>query len=134
MFRTKPFVAVCDEFIYTEDLNYLPEFAPDSNGIDVPEAHSPVQDARHNSISDSELNSPAEMSLDNGGWARLSEVGEHLINQHPDFNPSTHGYSKLSDLISASLHFDLEQRPPKPGEAPALLVRKRKSSAENTQV
>ncbi|OQE24230.1 hypothetical protein PENFLA_c010G09079 [Penicillium flavigenum] len=119
----KPFVAACDEFIYTEDLKYLPEFALNSNGVEVPKAHSLVQDARHN-----------ETSLDNGGWARLSEVSEHLINRHPDFNPSTHGYSKLSDLISASPHFDLEQRPPKPGEAPALLVRKRKSSAENKQV
>ncbi|KAJ5517498.1 hypothetical protein N7527_009058 [Penicillium freii] len=130
----KPFVAACDEFIYTEDLRFLPEFAPNSNEVEVPEARSPVQDARHNDTPDSQLKSSAETSLDNSGWARLSEVGEHLINRHPDFNPSTHGYSKLSGLIIASPHFDVEERPPKPGETPDLLVRRRKASGGNSQV
>ncbi|CDM32968.1 NYN domain, limkain-b1-type [Penicillium roqueforti FM164] len=130
----KPFVAACDEFIYTEDLKYLPEFAPNSNKVEVPKARSLIQDARHNDTPDSQLKSSAETSLDNSGWARLSEVGEHLINRHPDFNPSTHGYSKLSDLIIASPHFDIEERPPKPGEAPDLLVRRRKASGGNSQV
>lgn len=100
----------------------------------MPKARSPIQDARHNNTLDSQLKSSAETSLDNSGWARLSKVGEHLINRHLDFNPSIYRYSKLSDLIIASPHFDVKERPPKLGEAPDLLVRRRKASSGNSQV
>lgn len=127
------FVSACDEFIFTEDLNHRSELIPSSNGVEGPISHDPVQEARGNDASDSLLQNTAETTLHNGEWARLSDVDEHLMARHPDFNLSTHGYSKLSDLISDSPHFDIEERP-QPGKPPEFFVRHRKTSAGTTKV
>ena len=128
------FVSACDEFIFTENLNHRSELIPNSNGVEVSKSHDPVQEAQGNDTSDRLLQNTAEMTLHNGEWARLSDVGEHLTTRHPDFNLSIHGYTKLSDLISDSPHFDIEKRSPQRGKPPEFFVRHRKTSAGTTKV
>ncbi len=38
-----------------------------------------------------------EASADESGWAHLGNVGTSLVNQSPDFDPRTYGFSKLSE-------------------------------------
>jgi hypothetical protein len=99
------------------------------NGVDVPKSHDPVHNA-----SDSLLQNSAETTLHSGEWVRLSDIREHLMTRHPDFSLSTHGYAKLSDLISDSPQFDIEERPLQRGKSPELFVRHRRTSAGTMQV
>lgn len=124
------FVNACDEFIYVEDLNHRFKLLPSFHEDEAPEAHCSTQDAGGN---DDQLQTVTETTLENYGWARLSEVGEHLVKRHPDFNLSSHGYNQLSDLVSHSPYFDIEERPLSPGKPLELFVRKRKTSASTTQ-
>ena len=46
---------------------------------------------------------------DEGGWAKLSEVGQRAGNRS-SFDTRNYGYSRLSDLIDASPNFKSERR------------------------
>ncbi|CAG7972052.1 unnamed protein product [Penicillium salamii] len=123
------FVNACDEFIYVEDLNHCFKLLPSFYEDEAPEAHCSTQDAGGN---DDQLQTVTETTLENDGWARLSEVGEHLVKRHSDFNLSSHGYNQLSDLVSYSPYFDIEERSLSLGKPLELFVRKRKTSASTT--
>jgi hypothetical protein len=130
----KPFVAACDKFIYTEDLVYPSGLAPHSDRAEVPQSHDSVQQAKEDGHPAIRQQNTVETSLNNSGWARLSDVGEHLTTQHPEFNISTHGYSKLSKLFSDSTDFDIEHRLSQADKPPELYVRKRKTSPRSAPV
>ncbi|KAG0157502.1 hypothetical protein PDIDSM_4687 [Penicillium digitatum] len=125
----KAFVSACDEFIFTEDLNHRSGRKISPNGVAMSESHDPVHNA-----SDSLLQNSAEMTLHSGEWARVSDVREHLMTRHPDFSLSTRGYAKLSDLISDSPQFDIEERPSQRDKSPELFVRHRRISAGTMKV
>ena len=44
---------------------------------------------------------------DETGWASLGAVGSILTKKEPDFDSRNYGYSKLSDLLDASKHFEV---------------------------
>lgn len=53
--------------------------------------------------------------------------------KNPDFDSRTYGYSKLSDLISASPLFDLIRHSPQEGKPKGIYVRdKRRGEGENS--
>jgi hypothetical protein len=46
---------------------------------------------------------------DDSGWAHLGHVGTIITKKAPDFDSRNYGYSKLSDLLDASKHFELKR-------------------------
>lgn len=127
------FVAACDKFIYTEDLIHPSKLVSQSDRAKVSERHSFGQQAKEDGPFDIQQQNTAENSFDNRGWARLSDVSEHLTTQHPDFNVSTLGYSKLSELLLESPDFDIERRLSRADKPPELYVRKRNTSPGSKQ-
>lgn len=75
-----------------------------------------VRDARL----EKQLRMAVEAASDEEGWANLAKVGALINKQHPDFDPRTFGYLKLSDLIIATALFDIERK--RPGEGKAIVV------------
>ncbi|OQD88341.1 hypothetical protein PENANT_c004G05434 [Penicillium antarcticum] len=124
----KAFVAACDKFVYTEDLVHPSGLVSHSDRAEVPPGHTPVHQANEDDHLAIRQQNMAEIPLDNSGWARLSDVSEHLTTQHPEFSISTHGYSKLSKLLSDLPGFDIERRPSQAEAPPELYVRKREAS------
>ncbi|MNR60664.1 OST-HTH/LOTUS domain protein [compost metagenome] len=48
---------------------------------------------------------------DEDGWAHLGALGANITKLRPEFDPRTHGYKKLSDLIKGQPHtFELQTR------------------------
>lgn len=48
---------------------------------------------------------------DEDGWAHLGALGANITKLRPEFDPRTHGYKKLSDLIKGYPHaFELQAR------------------------
>ena len=43
------------------------------------------------------------------GWCRLGELGQAVMNAHPDFDTRTYGKSKLSDLVAAIRAFEVRR-------------------------
>ncbi|PKX93540.1 NYN domain-containing protein [Aspergillus novofumigatus IBT 16806] len=85
----RPFIAACDEFIYTENLMHIDKLVPHANSTQI------------NSDLASLLWTIVEAASDDDGWARLSKVGPLLTKKYPDFDPRTYRYHKLSDLTTA---------------------------------
>ncbi|KAJ5151660.1 hypothetical protein N7492_009955 [Penicillium capsulatum] len=119
----KPFVAACDKFIYTENLVYHEELVPHPDRVVVPRNHVPVRHAQEDERLASLLHTTIETASEDDGWAELSIVGQLLTKKHPDFDPRTYGYSKLSDLISAFPLFDVLRRAPREGKHKGIYVR-----------
>ncbi len=46
-----------------------------------------------------------KQSIDDEGWARLSNFGSYLAKRQPDFDSRLYGYARLSDLIKAKKEF-----------------------------
>lgn len=60
---------------------------------------------------------------DEGGWAHLGALGANITKLRPEFDPRTHGYKKLSDLIKGYPHaFELQARDT-PGGTAAMYAR-----------
>lgn len=128
----KPFVAACDKFIYTENLVYHEELVPHPDRVIVPENHVPVRHAQEDNHLASLLHTTIETASDDDGWAELSTVGQFLTKKHPDFDPRTYGYSKLSDLISAFPLFDVVRHPPREGKPKGIYVRDKRRGRKNS--
>ncbi|SDJ15583.1 OST-HTH/LOTUS domain-containing protein [Lentzea albidocapillata subsp. violacea] len=119
----KPFVAACDKFIYVENLAY-------------PEAEAPTETplARKSTVSVAQLKgdttlvkllrNAVEAASDEDGWASLAAVGSIITKQRPEFDSRTYGYSKLSDLITATTLFEVDRRVQ--GKKSAVYVRDRR--------
>ncbi|MCR3753968.1 MULTISPECIES: NYN domain-containing protein [Lentzea] len=119
----KPFVAACDKFIYVENLAY-------------PEAEVPAETpmARKSTVSVAQLKgdttlvkllrNAVEAASDEDGWASLAAVGSIITKQRPEFDSRTYGYSKLSDLITATTLFEVDRRVQ--GKKSAVYVRDRR--------
>lgn len=122
----KPFVAACDKFIYTENLVHLDQLVPHSDNLIMPgypSSETKVQNDKHLT---SQLRTTVEATSDDEGWARLSDVGQLLTKKYPDFDSRSHGYHKLSDLISASSLFELCRRPIQEGSCMIYVRDKRR--------
>ena len=121
----KPFVAACDKFIYTENLVHLDELVPHTDSIIVPGNSSPAKKAQNDENLANQLRTSVEAASHDDGWAKLSNVGQLLTKRYPDFDSRSHGYHKLSDLITASSLFETGWRS-LPNKSTEVYVRDRR--------
>lgn len=121
----KPFVAACDKFVYIE---LLREDAPAVPVEDMPNAPPTNPDASAPAV---QIDAPKKPKApvgfiakilddiaDEDGWAPLGTLGANISKLRPEFDPRTHGYKKLSDLIRGYPHaFELQARGASGGSA-----------------
>jgi Fe-S-cluster formation regulator IscX/YfhJ len=120
------FIAACDRFIYLEileaeqdesdheDENEISD--PSSAGTNQKQAKAPSTRQSKKSLSKI---GPSTVKLitatirdaeDENGWAYLGEVGNLLLKKNPSFDPRNYGFSKLTQLVKAIGHYDIDAR------------------------
>lgn len=126
----KPFVAACDKFVYTENLNYASDRSPEdiTPTKTTPVAAHPKSDPALVAL----LRNAVEAASDDDGWAHLANVGNIILKQRPDFDPRSYGYGKLSDLVTATALFVTERRNPGGGKPGVIYVRDKRHSSATT--
>lgn len=113
----RPFVAACDKFIYIE---LLREDAL-TPAIGEPISYTTTDtDATKPAAAEPPKKPKAPVGFiakilddiaDEDGWAHLGALGANITKLRPEFDPRTHGYKKLSDLIKGYPHaFELQAR------------------------
>ena len=106
----KPFMAACSQFIFTEKL--MPQApsgkAPTSDS--TPEPRTPPRKSGKQMRGDTWLvnllRDAVDQTMDEYGWAQLSDVGNY-INNRSSFSPVNFGYKKLSNLVKEIDLFDI---------------------------
>jgi uncharacterized LabA/DUF88 family protein len=118
----RPFVSVCDKFVYTEILK-------DSHGeeeIDGDDA-KPVSRNRKDFKVDQKLlkllRDAVDDLADESGWAYLGGVGQKINNRSSEFDPRNYGFKKLGDLFRAIPKFETEERPQENGTGRQVYIR-----------
>jgi uncharacterized LabA/DUF88 family protein len=129
----KPFVAACDKFVYVENLRFTDEdedAASDAPGA-KPAKRKPATatQLKGDAALVSLLRNAVEAASDDDGWAPLSSVGTIITKQRPDFDSRSYGYGKLSDLIAATLLFEVDRRIPGEGKQALLYAREKPRAA-----
>jgi uncharacterized LabA/DUF88 family protein len=107
----RPFVAACDRFIYTEVFTKVEGQAPQRQPAAELDRDRAFLDLVGGAVDD---------ASDETGLAHLAVVGSILTKKQPDFDSRNYGYSKLSDLLEASKHFQVNR------QDKAVLVRRAK--------
>jgi uncharacterized LabA/DUF88 family protein len=118
-----PFVAACDKFIYIENLRQTEE---DDGSPEAPPATKKRLTAAQLEADTgliAQLRHAVEAASGDDGWAALAYVGQILTNRSPDFDSRTWGYAKLSDLVTATKLFDMENRGPGEGKPGVIFTR-----------
>ncbi|HVV19231.1 MAG TPA: NYN domain-containing protein [Pseudonocardiaceae bacterium] len=124
----KPFVAACDKFIYTENLSPSPAAPVD---VAAPKSTTSAAQLKADTALVNQLRNALEAASDDDGWAPLASVGQIITKQRPEFDPRNYGYSKLSDLITATTLFEFDRRSPGDGKAGIIYIRdKRRRSGK----
>ncbi|OAP24978.1 MULTISPECIES: NYN domain-containing protein [Amycolatopsis] len=123
---SKPFVAACDKFIYVENLAYAEHSATTAETTLAPKSVTSSAQLKGDTPLVTLLRNAVEAASDDDGWAALSAVGSIITKQRPEFDSRTYGYSKLSDLITATTLFDLDRRIPGQGKPATVYVRDRR--------
>ncbi|MFJ2323202.1 NYN domain-containing protein [Pseudomonas sp. NPDC087817] len=113
----KPFVAACDKFIYIELLRE--DVIAPINGEPSMASVAPLDVAKP-VVTEPSKKPKAPVGFiakilddiaDEDGWAHLGALGANITKLRPEFDPRTHGYKKLSDLIKGYPHaFELQAR------------------------
>lgn len=98
------FVSACDKFVYTEVLRVRTD---EPTMISRKSAAELRQDTKLVNL----LRNAVEASSDEAGWSALSAVGSNLTKQSPEFDSRNYGYVKLSQPVSATQLFDMDERP-----------------------
>lgn len=113
----KPFVAACDKFIYIELLRdeVAPALSPEPSveSAVVPDAAKTVaaEKPKKPKAPISFITKILDDIADEDGWAQLGALGTNITKLRPEFDPRTHGFKKLSDLIKAYPQaFELQAR------------------------
>jgi len=100
----KPFMAACSEFIFTEPLMQTEEEkkSPKSKTSKRKSQKELKQDTWLVNL----LRNAVEQTVDEDGWANLSDVGIYISN-NSSFSPISFGYKKLSNLIKETGLFEM---------------------------
>lgn len=117
----KPFVAACDKFIYTELLHTsAPAAASNGNGhaeteatvtAESPKTETPPPAGKPPKAPVGFIAKILDDIADEDGWVHLGALGMNISKLRPAFDPRTHGYKKLSDLIKGyPAIFELQKR------------------------
>jgi hypothetical protein len=120
----RPFVAACDKFVYIELLRE--DALTPAN--EEPVSDPPIStDAAKPAAAEAPKKPKAPVGFiakilddiaDEDGWAHLGALGANITKLRPEFDPRTHGYKKLSDLIKGCPHaFELQARNASGGSA-----------------
>ena len=110
----RPFVSACDRFIYTEILANEDE-SNGSQNTPLSPGRKATKELRGDTKLVSLLRTAVKSAADEEGWAYLGQVGVHIANHAPDFDPRNYGYAKLGQLIAATDLFDAQERTAKSG-------------------
>ncbi|MFI6345927.1 NYN domain-containing protein [Streptomyces sp. NPDC050560] len=121
----KPFVAACDKFIYTENLSSATAPAEAKPAERATAARLKGDTALVNL-----LRHAVEAASDDDGWAHLANVGHIITKQRSDFDSRTYGYTKLSDLLTATTLFEMARRAPGDGKTAVIYARDKRRSGE----
>lgn len=113
----KPFVAACDKFIYIELLRE--DVVAPTNG-EPSTASAATPDVAKPAVAEPSKKPKAPVGFiakimddiaDEDGWAHLGALGANITKLRPEFDPRTHGFKKLSDLIKGYPQaFELQAR------------------------
>jgi hypothetical protein len=117
-------VAACDKFVYVENLAYAEETA--TAPAETPATRRTAAQLKSDSMLVALLRGAVEAASDDDGWASLSGVGNIVTKQRPDFDARTYGYSKLSDLVTATTLFEVNRRSSSEGKSSTVYVRDRR--------
>ncbi|NKQ40994.1 MAG: NYN domain-containing protein [Sulfurovum sp.] len=100
----KPFMAACSEFIFTEQLMKT------EGEKDIVKSNNKQKKSqkilRQDTWLVNLLRNAVEQTMDEDGWASLSDVGIYISN-NSSFSPINFGYKKLSNLIKETDLFDI---------------------------
>ncbi len=101
----KPFMAACSEFIFTEPLmeNYDDKNVP-KNRVSKKKGQ---KELRQDTWLVNLLRNAVAQTMDEEGWASLSDIGIYISN-NSSFSPISFGYKKLSNLIKETDLFDIK--------------------------
>ena len=136
----RPFVSACDKFIYTELLRSEVLVAV-NNGHDRPdpEPSAEVESVKIASTPMVKRLPKASVTFiakilddiaDEDGWAHLGALGTNISKLRPEFDPRTHGYKKLSELIKGYPDtFELQARGTTGVGGSILYARRRQASS-----
>ncbi len=103
----KPFMAACSQFIFTENLvAAVSEKSVDAPAVPVSSGRKNGKEMRKDSWLVNVLRNAVEQTMDDYGWANLSDIGQY-INNSTSFSPINYGYKKLSNLIKEIDLFDI---------------------------
>lgn len=139
-------VSACDKFLYTEDLGVeiaspeSPQTKQETPSVKVPpvKVETPSKQTKEvppakptNTLkADTKLmnllREATETAAQDGGWAHLGAVGNHVKKQSPDFDSKKYGHAKFRALIEATGLFDVEERSSGNGSPKSLCIRDRK--------
>ncbi|MEW1648420.1 OST-HTH/LOTUS domain-containing protein [Streptomyces sp. NPDC091219] len=67
------------------------------------------------------------------GRPHLANIGHIITKQRSDFDSRTYGYTKFSDLVAATVLFELDRRTPREGKATVLYVRDKRHDESEAQ-
>ncbi len=99
----KPFMAACSEFIFTEPLMKSDD---DVGSRSKKSRRKSKKELRQDTWLVNLLRNAVEQTMDDDGWAALSDVGIYISN-NSSFSPVSFGYKKLSSLIKETELFDM---------------------------
>jgi uncharacterized LabA/DUF88 family protein len=116
----RPFVSVCDKFIYTEILDDSHE--DEDNRPSVKPKKEFKVDKKLLKLLQDAVDDVAEES----GWAYLASVGQKINNRSTDFDPRNYGFKKLGDMFRAIPQFEVEERPRANSSSRQLYIRWKK--------
>ena len=103
----KPFMAACSQFIFTEKLmNTATTKAQDDTSVTTMPGRQSGKEMRQDTWLVNVLRNAVDHTMDEYGWANLSDVGKY-INNSTSFSPINYGYKKLSNLIKEIDLFDI---------------------------
>jgi uncharacterized LabA/DUF88 family protein len=116
----KAFVGACDKFVYTEILR---DDEPTS-----PRKRKSTAELNQDTALVNLLRNAVEHAAGEDGWAYLGQIGQHIANQAPEFDPRNYGYKKLGDLVRVSQLFEIDERrsPDSPGISVYVRDKRRK--------
>lgn len=120
------FVVACNRFVYVENLAV--NEAHGTQALPQKRETTLLKDA---GLAD-QLETAVEAASEDDGWAPLADVGSLMTKRHPDFDPRSYGYSKLSGLFAATAIFEVTRRSPGKGKSEIVYVRSKRRAHEHS--
>jgi uncharacterized protein (TIGR00288 family) len=129
----EPFVSACSRFLFLDQLGVDEDEDDDEQPADEPASRRktplrvPTKKLKGDAALVTLLRNAVHVSADEGGWALVGTVGQHIANQS-SFDPRNYGYATLSKLLVATELF--EMRGEGTGAVAVRDARKRRSAKD----